>query len=31
MCAVTHVLISSDGLLRRRDGVEVIGAAPQVR
>ena len=27
MCAVTHVLISSDGLLRRRDGVEVIGAA----
>lgn len=26
-CAVTHVLISSDGLLRRRDGVEVIGAA----
>ena len=27
MCAVTHVLISDDSLLRRRDGVEVIGAA----
>lgn len=26
-CAVTHVLISADSLLRRRDGVEVIGAA----
>ena len=26
LCAVTHVLISSDSLLRRRDGVEVIGA-----
>lgn len=27
VCAVTHVLISSNTLLRRRDGVEVIGAA----
>lgn len=26
-CSVTHVLISDDSLLRRRDGVEVIGAA----
>ena len=26
-CAVTHVLISADSLLRRRDGVEVIGTA----
>lgn len=26
-CAVTHVLIWEDTLLRRRDGVEVIGAA----
>ena len=27
VCAVTHVLISADTLLRRRDGVSVIGAA----
>ena len=27
VCAVTHVLIGSDSLLRRRDGVEVIGVA----
>lgn len=27
VCAVTHVLISNDSLLRRRDGVEVIGVA----
>ncbi len=26
-CAVTHVLVPEDTLLRRRDGVEVIGAA----
>ena len=26
-CAVTHVLVPDDTLLRRRDGVEVIGAA----
>jgi hypothetical protein len=27
VCAVTHVLISDDSLLRRRDGVDVIGVA----
>ena len=27
MCAVTHVLISDVSLLRRRDGVDVIGVA----
>lgn len=27
VCAVTHVLISTNTLLRRRDGVEVIGTA----
>jgi hypothetical protein len=26
-CAVTHILVPEDTLLRRRDGVEVIGAA----
>ena len=26
-CAVTHVLVPEDTLLRRRDGVEVVGAA----